>query len=492
MSVLAGITVNYFKGVSSGLTFKWVLNVWELYADSIFLSLWLAIACLIVTLIIGLPAAYGLARHPGWLSRLLEEFISLPLAVPGLALALALLQLYGTLSGFRTSWTFILVGHVLYTLPFMVRSILAVLAAMDLKTLEEGAASLGASPWQRFRDIVVPNAMPGILAGALTVVTLSIGEFNLTWMLHTPYLKTLPVGLADSYASMRLEIARKFSSAYTLVFFVLIVPHFDGHAVGVGPRSKDSPMTLNLTNTAKTYSDGTKALLPTNLKVNTGEIVSLLGPSGCGKTTLLRIIAGLETCLYSGGEIWFDSDNVTDLPVERRQVGMVFQSYALFPNMSVKANIGYGLKMKKLPKADIEARVSEVLEMCQLHDYAERAVTALSGGQRQRVALARAIAPRPRLLLLDEPLSALDAALRETLRDELAILLRKFNITAIFVTYTIKMKPWRLQIELQYHVTRRDRPKRYARSCTQGSSTEILTQHSLRVLSAMQCIWQAK
>ena len=92
--------------------------------------------------------------------------------------------------------------------------------SIDLKTLEEGAASLGASPWQRFRDIVVPNAMPGILAGSLTVVTLSIGEFNLTWMLHTPYLKTLPVGLADSYASMRLEIA----SAYTLVFFILIVP----------------------------------------------------------------------------------------------------------------------------------------------------------------------------------------------------------------------------------------------------------------------------
>ena len=112
MSVLAGITVNYFKGVSSGLTFKWVLNVWELYTESIFLSLWLAIVCLIVTLLIGLPAAYGLARHPGWLSRLLEEFIALPLAVPGLALALALLQLYGTLGGFRTSWTFIRVCRV--------------------------------------------------------------------------------------------------------------------------------------------------------------------------------------------------------------------------------------------------------------------------------------------------------------------------------------------------------------------------------------------
>ncbi len=220
MSVMAGVTANYFRGIRSGLTLKWIGQVFELYADSILLSLYLALGCLIATLIIGVPAAYGLARNPGRTSRVLEEFVSLPLAVPGLALALALLQLYGTMKGFRTSPAFILVGHVLYTLPFMIRSVLAVLAATDLKTLEEGAATLGAGPWQRFRDIVVPNAMPGILAGALTVVTLSVGEFNLTWMLHTPYLKTLPVGLADSYASMRLEVA----SAYTLIFFVMIVP----------------------------------------------------------------------------------------------------------------------------------------------------------------------------------------------------------------------------------------------------------------------------
>ncbi len=219
-SILAGLTANYFRGLSSGLTLKWIGRVWELYADSIFLSIGLALACLVGTLVIGVPAAYVLARNPGRATRVLEEFISLPLAVPGLALALALLQLYGSLQGFRTSWTFILVGHILYTLPFMVRSVLSVLAAIDLKTLEEGAASLGASPARRFVDIVVPNAMPGILAGALTVVTLSIGDFNLNWMLHTPYLKTLPVGLADSYASMRLEVA----SAYTLVFFVMIVP----------------------------------------------------------------------------------------------------------------------------------------------------------------------------------------------------------------------------------------------------------------------------
>ena len=198
-------------------------------------------------------------------------------------------------------------------------------------------------------------------------------------------------------------------------------------------------MTLRLTNTAKTYPDGTKALLPTELSVGKGEIVSLLGPSGCGKTTLLRIIAGLETP-DTGSDIWFDDDNVTALPVERRKVGMVFQSYALFPNMSVRKNIGYGLKMQKLPKSEIDARVTEVLNMCQLQPFANRAVTALSGGQRQRVALARAIAPRPRLLLLDEPLSALDASLREALRDELAVLLREFDITAIFVTQSIKLK----------------------------------------------------
>lgn len=193
-------------------------------------------------------------------------------------------------------------------------------------------------------------------------------------------------------------------------------------------------MTLTLKSVAKTYPDGTVALKPTDLHVEPGEIVSLLGPSGCGKTTLLRIVAGLETP-DMGSQVWFGEDNVTDMPVERRKVGMVFQSYALFPNMSVRDNIAYGLRMQKLAHDEIERRVTEVIQLCQLEPYINRRITALSGGQRQRVALARAFAPRPRILLLDEPLSALDAALRDTLRDELAGLLRQFGITALFVTH---------------------------------------------------------
>ena len=220
LSMTAGVTVNYFRGIESGVTLRWVIEVWQLYSDTVFRSLLIAIATLGVTLIAGVPAAYALHLRNDRLSRMIEEVITLPLAIPGLAIALALLLTYGGFGDFRRSWLFILVGHVIFTLPFMVRSVLAVFGATDIKTLDEGAASLGALPWRRFRDVIVPNARPGILAGSLMVVTLSLGEFNLTWMLHTPLTKTLPVGLADSYASMRLEVA----SAYTLVFFVMIVP----------------------------------------------------------------------------------------------------------------------------------------------------------------------------------------------------------------------------------------------------------------------------
>ncbi|WP_029009500.1 ABC transporter permease [Azospirillum halopraeferens] len=220
LSMAAGLTVNYFVGIRSGLTLRWVAEVWALYADTIRLSLGIAVACLACTLVLGVPAAYVLARAKGPVARAIEELLVMPVAVPGLATALALIVTYGGAGDFRRSWLFILVGHVLFTLPFMVRAVLAVMTSIDLKTLEEGAASLGASFVQRFFQVVVPNCASGILAGSLMVFTLSVGEFNLTWLLHTPLTKTLPVGLADSYASMRIEIG----SAYTLVFFLMIIP----------------------------------------------------------------------------------------------------------------------------------------------------------------------------------------------------------------------------------------------------------------------------
>ena len=220
MSMTAGVTLNYMTGVSGGLTTQWVEKVLTDYRGPIVLSLQLAIACLLCTLLLGIPAAYVLAKRQNAFTRAIEELLVMPVAVPGIATALALIVTYGGLGGFRTSWLFILVGHVLFTLPFMVRSVLAVMSSIDLKTLEEGARSLGANFTQRFFGIILPNCRSGIIAGSLMVVTLSLGEFNMTLLLHTPLTQTLPVGLADTYASLRLEVG----SAYTLVFFVIIVP----------------------------------------------------------------------------------------------------------------------------------------------------------------------------------------------------------------------------------------------------------------------------
>ncbi|WP_372425099.1 ABC transporter permease [Salinarimonas chemoclinalis] len=220
LSMLAGVTVNYFRGLSSGLTLRWVGEVLALYSDTLVLTIGLALATLATTLVLGVPAAWFLVRNPSRIGRAIEELLTLPIAVPGLAIALAMILVWGGVGDLRRSWVFILIGHVLFTLPFMVRAVAANLQSIDARTLEEGAASLGAGPWRRFVEVIVPNARPGILAGSLMVTTLSVGEFNLTWMLHTPLTKTLPVGLADAYASMRLEVA----SAYTLVFFVMIIP----------------------------------------------------------------------------------------------------------------------------------------------------------------------------------------------------------------------------------------------------------------------------
>jgi len=170
-----------------------------------------------------------------------------------------------------------------------------------------------------------------------------------------------------------------------------------------------------------------------SLDIHAGEFLTLLGPSGCGKTTLLRMIAGFET--PDLGSVWLDGADVTPRPPYRRNVNQVFQSYALFPHMTVRENIAFGLRMQGTPESESDRRVAEAIRLVSLDGFEERKPHQLSGGQRQRVALARALAPRPSVLLLDEPLSALDAKLRQAMQLELKRLQRQLGVTFVFVTH---------------------------------------------------------
>ena len=189
---------------------------------------------------------------------------------------------------------------------------------------------------------------------------------------------------------------------------------------------------INIQNVEKHYGSVT-ALDGVSIKIEAGEFFSLLGPSGCGKTTLLRIISGFDN--PSVGTVFIGGADMTDVPPNERPTNMVFQSYAIFPHLNVADNVGYGLKKQKLPKEEIDRRVDDALKLVDLEGYGPRESHALSGGQRQRVALARALIMKPKVLLLDEPLSALDKKLRETMQSELRKLQRTVGITFVLVTH---------------------------------------------------------
>lgn len=179
--------------------------------------------------------------------------------------------------------------------------------------------------------------------------------------------------------------------------------------------------------------DNNHVLKDIQLEVKEGELVTLLGPSGCGKSTLLRCLAGLET--VNSGIISLNHEDITNKPVETREIGMVFQQYSLFPNMTVEKNIAFGLKMKKLPKPIIKEKTDHIIKIVHLEGKEKHLPSQLSGGQQQRVALARALVTQPKVLLLDEPLSAIDAQLRRVLQTEIKKLQRQFNMTTLFVTH---------------------------------------------------------
>src|SRR3989304_4442072 len=189
---------------------------------------------------------------------------------------------------------------------------------------------------------------------------------------------------------------------------------------------------LSISNVTKQFGD-TVVVDNFNLDIEKGEFVSFLGPSGCGKTTTLRMVAGFE--IPTTGQITLDGRDITNVPPNQRNVGMIFQSYALFPNMTVSQNIGFGLRVRKEGKSEINDRVQEMISLINLEQHVHKYPYQLSGGQQQRVSLARALAIRPEVLLLDEPLSALDAKIRVSLRAEIRAMQKRLGITAIFVTH---------------------------------------------------------
>lgn len=190
---------------------------------------------------------------------------------------------------------------------------------------------------------------------------------------------------------------------------------------------------LELNGVGKTYADGTVAVSDFDLKVDHGEFVAFLGPSGCGKSTTLRMIAGLEDVTH--GQIIMKGQDITRMPAEKRPSSMIFQNYALFPHMTVRQNIGFGLDVKGTGRVERDRKVDRILDMFDLTTYADRKADRLSGGQRQRIALARGLVVEPQVLLLDEPLGALDANLRRIIQNELKLLQRELGITFIFVTH---------------------------------------------------------
>ncbi|MDP0929989.1 ABC transporter ATP-binding protein [Paracoccus onubensis] len=200
----------------------------------------------------------------------------------------------------------------------------------------------------------------------------------------------------------------------------------------IAPQDTGEDTAVQIDGVSKSFS-GTVALEPIRLKVRRGEFLTLLGPSGCGKTTLLNLIAGFLEA--DEGELFIDHDLVTQVPPHQRKIGIVFQNYALFPHMSVAQNVAYGLRTRRVPKAETAERVREALALVKLEDFADRRPRQLSGGQQQRVALARALVIRPRVLLLDEPFSALDRNLRSAMQVELREIQSRLGLTTVFVTH---------------------------------------------------------
>ena len=410
------------------------------------LQLSLLVVAIVVPLnvIFGVPTALLLARRRFRGKPALQAVIDLPFAVSPVVVGVALILLWGTAgllgvvqNGLGVKIIFGLPGIVLasifVTVPFVIREVEPVLHELGTDQ-EEAAATLGSSWWQTFWRITLPSIRWGLTYGVVLTVARTLGEYGDHGVVEhgRPVADPDAAGVRPLQPRCRVRRLRGVDAAD------------DGRGAGAGrpgdPRraTAGQRMTGNagdaitVSGANKRYGDFA-ALDNVDFTVPSGSLTALLGPSGSGKSTLLRAIAGLDR--PDSGTIVINGRDVTSVPPQRRGIGFVFQHYAAFKHLTVRDNVAFGLKIRKLPKGEIAAKVDNLLEVVGLAGFQTRYPSQLSGGQRQRMALARALAVEPEVLLLDEPFGALDAKVREDLRAWLRRLHDEVHVTTVLVTH---------------------------------------------------------
>ncbi len=412
-------------------------------------ALWLTllVAAIAVPLntVFGVGVSLILARHrfPG--AWLLDALVDIPLALSPVVIGLALVLVYGH-TGWLGNWLAargitvifsvpgIVMASAAVSLPYVVREVLPVLQEIGTEQ-EQAARTLGARPLTVFRRITLPNIRRGLAYGVTLTTARVLGEFGAVAIVSGAIAgktQTLTLFISDQHRQPRpAERVRGSRGAVPRRADRPAPPH----PLGPQPRRvarKGSRMSIHVDSISKRFGDAV-ALDDVSLEVPTGSLTALLGPSGGGKSTLLRIIAGLDTA--DTGTVRIEGEDLTKTPARSRGVGFCFQHYAPFRHLTVRRNVAFGLEIRRRPKAEIKARVDELLELVGLAHLGERYPSQLSGGQRQRMALARALAIEPKVLLLDEPFGALDAQVRTQLRQWLRDLHDTLHVTTVLVTH---------------------------------------------------------
>jgi ABC-type Fe3+/spermidine/putrescine transport system ATPase subunit/ABC-type spermidine/putrescine transport system permease subunit II len=427
--------------------------------ESLIASIEIGLVTMVVGTVLGTTLAFALVRARSRVANTSNVLMLIPLVTPEIVAGVSALVLF-TQIGLDLSLLTIMIAEITFSISFVTVIVRARLSALN-REVEEAAMDLGATRWQTLRLVVLPALWPAIIAAALLIFALSFDDFVIAFFTTGEDPTPLPVQI---YSSIRLGVRPTINAigTFMLVFSFLIVafsiflPRLLGRReeesvlLGKGNRMTANQTTTETTPVDATGADGTgdeairfegvtKRFGPTvavddlTLSVRRGEFFSLLGPSGCGKTTTLRMIAGFEQPTL--GTVYLEGDPVDDVPPYERHVNTVFQSYALFEHLDVKGNVAFGLKRRRVPADEIRSRVTEALELVQLTGRERAKPRELSGGQMQRVALARALVNRPAVLLLDEPLGALDLKLRKQMQVELKQIQREVGITFLYVTH---------------------------------------------------------